>query len=50
MALIERVTRSKGLPEEVLNQILARTDGVPLEVRPLAARRGRYRDRCQWIF
>ncbi|MCP1842842.1 putative ATPase/class 3 adenylate cyclase [Bradyrhizobium sp. USDA 4524] len=34
-ALIERVTAGKTLPEEVLDQILARTDGVPLFVEEL---------------
>ena len=34
-ALIERVTAGKALPEEVVNQILARTDGVPLFVEEL---------------
>jgi class 3 adenylate cyclase len=34
-ALIERVTTGKTLPEEVMNQILARTDGVPLFVEEL---------------
>jgi predicted ATPase len=34
-ALIERVTAGKTLPEEVMNQILARTDGVPLFVEEL---------------
>jgi predicted ATPase len=33
--LIERVTAGKTLPEEVMNQILARTDGVPLFVEEL---------------
>ncbi len=32
-ALIERVTAGKALPEEVMNEILARTDGVPLSLR-----------------
>jgi class 3 adenylate cyclase/tetratricopeptide (TPR) repeat protein len=34
-ALIERVTAGKTLPAEVMNQILARTDGVPLFVEEL---------------
>ena len=34
-ALIERVTAGKTLPEEVMHQILARTDGVPLFVEEL---------------
>ena len=34
-AIIERVTAGKALPEEVMNQILARTDGVPLFVEEL---------------
>ncbi len=34
-ALIERVTAGKALPEEVMKQILARTDGVPLFVEEL---------------
>jgi class 3 adenylate cyclase/predicted ATPase len=34
-ALIERVTAGKTLPEEVTDQILARTDGVPLFVEEL---------------
>ncbi|MCK1582916.1 AAA family ATPase [Bradyrhizobium sp. 168] len=34
-ALIERVTAGKALPKEVLDQILARTDGVPLFVEEL---------------
>jgi class 3 adenylate cyclase/predicted ATPase len=34
-ALIERVTAGKTLPEEVLDQILRRTDGVPLFVEEL---------------
>ncbi|MCK1479726.1 class 3 adenylate cyclase/tetratricopeptide (TPR) repeat protein [Bradyrhizobium sp. LB8.2] len=34
-ALIERVTSGKTLPEEVMEQILARTDGVPLFVEEL---------------
>jgi predicted ATPase/class 3 adenylate cyclase len=29
-ALVERITRGKALPDEVLNQLLAKTDGVPL--------------------
>ncbi|WMT74448.1 adenylate/guanylate cyclase domain-containing protein [Bradyrhizobium sp. Ash2021] len=33
--LIDRVTAGKTLPEEVMNQILARTDGVPLFVEEL---------------
>ena len=34
-ALVERVTAGKTLPEEVMEQILARTDGVPLFVEEL---------------
>lgn len=34
-ALVERVTAGKTLPEEVMDQILARTDGVPLFVEEL---------------
>ena len=34
-ALVERVTGGKSLPEEVMSQILARTDGVPLFVEEL---------------
>lgn len=34
-ALIGRVTAGKALPEEVMHQILARTDGVPLFVEEL---------------
>ena len=34
-ALVGRVTAGKILPEEVMNQILARTDGVPLFVEEL---------------
>jgi predicted ATPase len=34
-ALIERVTAGKTLPVEVMDQILARTDGVPLFVEEL---------------
>lgn len=34
-SLIGRVTAGKTLPEEVLNQILARTDGVPLFIEEL---------------
>lgn len=34
-ALIGRVTAGKALPEEVMDQILARTDGVPLFVEEL---------------
>ena len=34
-ALVDRVTAGKTLPEEVMNQILARTDGVPLFVEEL---------------
>lgn len=33
--LIDRVTAGKALPEEVMNEILARTDGVPLFVEEL---------------
>jgi class 3 adenylate cyclase/tetratricopeptide (TPR) repeat protein len=35
LALIERVAGGKPLPEEVLNEILVRTDGVPLFVEEL---------------
>jgi class 3 adenylate cyclase/tetratricopeptide (TPR) repeat protein len=35
VALIERVTGGKALPPEVLDQIVARTDGVPLFVEEL---------------
>lgn len=34
-ALVERVTAGKALPKEVLDQILARTDGVPLFLEEL---------------
>jgi class 3 adenylate cyclase/tetratricopeptide (TPR) repeat protein len=34
-AIIERVTAGKTLPEEMMNQILARTDGVPLFIEEL---------------
>jgi class 3 adenylate cyclase/predicted ATPase len=34
-AIIERVTERKALPEEVMNQILTRTDGVPLFIEEL---------------
>jgi class 3 adenylate cyclase/predicted ATPase len=34
-ALVERVTRGKALPAEVVAQILAKTDGVPLFVEEL---------------
>ncbi|MCP3467848.1 AAA family ATPase [Bradyrhizobium sp. CCGUVB23] len=34
-ALVERITAGKTLPEEVMDQILARTDGVPLFVEEL---------------
>ncbi len=34
-ALVERVATGKTLPEEVMHQILARTDGVPLFVEEL---------------
>jgi predicted ATPase len=34
-ALVERVTGGKALPDEVLEQILAKTDGVPLFVEEL---------------
>jgi predicted ATPase len=34
-ALIERITAGKPLPPEVVNQILARTDGVPLFIEEL---------------
>ena len=33
--MIERVTAGKTLPEEVMDEILARTDGVPLFVEEL---------------
>ena len=35
VAMIDRITGGKPLPEEVLEQILARTDGVPLFVEEL---------------
>ena len=35
LTLVENVTRGKALPEEVLDQILAKTDGVPLFVEEL---------------
>jgi predicted ATPase/class 3 adenylate cyclase len=35
VGIIERVTGGKTLPKEVMNQILARTDGVPLFVEEL---------------
>jgi len=51
-ALVERVAAGKTLPEEVMDQILRRTDGVPLfveeltkavlETGPLQERDGRY--------
>ena len=34
-AIIERVTAGKTFPEEMMNQILARTDGVPLFIEEL---------------
>ena len=34
-AIIERVTGGKTLPEEVMDEILARTDGVPLFIEEL---------------
>ena len=34
-ALVEQVTAGKKLPDQVMNQILARTDGVPLFVEEL---------------
>jgi predicted ATPase len=34
-ALVERVTGGKTLPKEVTNEILARTDGVPLFIEEL---------------
>ena len=34
-AIIDRITAGKTLPKEVMNQILARTDGVPLFVEEL---------------
>src|SRR5262249_57027991 len=34
-AIIKRIAAGKTLPEEVVNQILARTDGVPLFVEEL---------------
>src|SRR5882672_12935339 len=34
-ALVQRITGGKTLPEEVMDQILARTDGVPLFVEEL---------------
>jgi class 3 adenylate cyclase len=35
VAMIERLTRGKALPSEVLHQIVAKTDGVPLFVEEL---------------
>ena len=35
MAIIKRITGGKTLPEEVMDQIFARTDGVPLFVEEL---------------
>ena len=35
VAMIDRITSRKALPEEVLNQIIAKTDGVPLFVEEL---------------
>jgi class 3 adenylate cyclase/tetratricopeptide (TPR) repeat protein len=35
VAIIERLTGGKALPQEVMNQILARTDGMPLFVEEL---------------
>ena len=35
LALVDRVTRDKALPTEVLEQIVAKTDGVPLFVEEL---------------
>jgi predicted ATPase len=34
-ALVERVTRGKSLPDDLMEQILARTDGVPLFIEEL---------------
>src|SRR5262245_58799989 len=34
-ALVERVTGGKTLPKEVMDEILARTDGVPLFIEEL---------------
>jgi predicted ATPase/class 3 adenylate cyclase len=34
-ALVERVTGGKTLPKEIMNEILARTDGVPLFIEEL---------------
>ena len=34
-ALVDRITDGKGLPDNVLKQVLARTDGVPLFVEEL---------------
>jgi predicted ATPase len=34
-SMVERITGGKALPEEVLTQVLARTDGVPLFVEEL---------------
>ncbi len=34
-ALVERITGGKALPDEILDQILAKTDGVPLFVEEL---------------
>jgi class 3 adenylate cyclase/ABC-type transport system involved in cytochrome c biogenesis ATPase subunit len=35
VALVDRITDGKALPDEVLEQILARTDGVPLFIEEL---------------
>jgi len=35
VALVDRITEGKALPDEVLEQILARTDGVPLFMEEL---------------
>jgi predicted ATPase len=35
VALVERVAREKGLPREILDQIIERTDGVPLFLEEL---------------
>jgi class 3 adenylate cyclase/tetratricopeptide (TPR) repeat protein len=48
LRLIDRVTDGKSLPEEVVQQILARTDGIPLFVEELTQtllESGRLKDR-----
>ena len=41
VAMIDRVTGGKALPAEVLEQIVAKTDGVPLFVEELTKTRAR---------